>query len=109
MGELANRVPQLCKEFDIPREKVRVICVEAAPTALPGFDPELVEYAVTQLERKGIEFKIGTAIKECTEEGIIVSKDDQVEEIKSATVVWAAGVRGSHLIEKLDLRTCADV
>ncbi len=100
VGELANRVPQLCKEFDIPREKVRVICVEAAPTALPGFDPELVEYAVTQLERKGIEFKIGTAIKECTEEGIIVSKDDQVEEIKSATVVWAAGVRGSHVIEK---------
>ncbi|WP_110113754.1 NAD(P)/FAD-dependent oxidoreductase [Bacillus sp. CGMCC 1.16541] len=100
VGELANRVPQLCKEFDIPREKVRVICVEAAPTALPGFDPELVEYAVTQLERKGIEFKIGTAIKEATEEGIIVAKDDQVEEIKSATVIWAAGVRGSHLIEK---------
>ncbi|TYR78707.1 NAD(P)/FAD-dependent oxidoreductase [Priestia megaterium] len=100
VGELANRVPQLCKEFDIPREKVRVICVEAAPTALPGFDPELVEYAVTQLERKGVEFKLGTAIKECTEEGILVAKDDQVEEIKSATVVWAAGVRGSHLIEK---------
>ncbi|KSU87369.1 NAD(P)/FAD-dependent oxidoreductase [Priestia flexa] len=100
VGELANRVPQLCKEFDIPREKVRIICVEAAPTALPGFDPELVEYAVTQLERKGVEFKIGTAIKECTEEGILVEKDDQVEEIKSATVVWAAGVRGSHIIEK---------
>ncbi|MBM7704615.1 NAD(P)/FAD-dependent oxidoreductase [Metabacillus iocasae] len=100
VGELANRVPQLCKEFDIPREKVRVICVEAAPTALPGFDPELVEYAVTQLERKGVEFKIGTAIKEATEEGIIVAKDDQVEEIKAATVIWAAGVRGSYLIEK---------
>ncbi|KOO48504.1 NAD(P)/FAD-dependent oxidoreductase [Priestia koreensis] len=100
VAELANRVPQLCKEYDIPREKVRVICVEAAPTALPGFDPELVEYAVTQLERKGVEFKIGTAIKECTEEGIIVAKDDQIEEIKAGTVVWAAGVRGSYLIEK---------
>jgi NADH dehydrogenase len=100
VGELANRVPQLCKEFDIPREKVRIVCVEAAPMALPGFDPELVEYAVTQLERKGVEFKIGTAIKECTEDGIIVAKDDQVEEIKAGTVIWAAGVRGSYLIEK---------
>jgi NADH dehydrogenase len=61
---------------------------------------QLIEYAVTQLERKGVEFKIGTMIKECTPEGIIVSKDDQTEEIKSKTVVWAAGVRGSHIIEK---------
>ncbi|KYG28334.1 NAD(P)/FAD-dependent oxidoreductase [Priestia endophytica] len=100
VAEIANRVPKLCKEFDIPRDTVRIICVEAAPTALPGFDPQLIEYAVTQLERKGVEFKIGTMIKECTPEGIIVSKDDQTEEIKSKTVVWAAGVRGSHIIEK---------
>ncbi|MED3724798.1 NAD(P)/FAD-dependent oxidoreductase [Priestia filamentosa] len=100
VAEIANRVPKLCKEFDIPRDTVRIICVEAAPTALPGFDPQLIEYAVTQLERKGVEFKIGTMIKECTPEGIIVSKDDQTEEIKSQTVVWAAGVRGSHIIEK---------
>ncbi|MCA1031638.1 NAD(P)/FAD-dependent oxidoreductase [Bacillus timonensis] len=100
LGELSNRVPELCREYDIDNDKVRVICVEAAPTVLPGFDPELVEYAVNQLERKGIEFKIGTAIKECTETGIIVAKDDNVEEIKAGTVVWAAGVRGNSLIEE---------
>ncbi|WP_407936240.1 NAD(P)/FAD-dependent oxidoreductase [Litchfieldia alkalitelluris] len=99
LGELANRIPQLCKEYDVDHDKVRVICVEAAPTALPGFDPELVEYAVNHLTSKGIEFKIGTAIKEATETGIIVGKDDDVEEIKAGTVVWAAGVRGSSLIE----------
>ena len=52
VGELANRVPELCKEYNVPREKARIICVEAAPTALPGFDPALVEYAVKQLEKK---------------------------------------------------------
>ncbi|HHY71769.1 MAG TPA: NAD(P)/FAD-dependent oxidoreductase [Bacillus bacterium] len=100
LGELANRIPELCKEFDIDRKKVRVICVEAAPTALPGFNQSLVEYAMNYLEQRGIEFKIGTAIKECTPEGIIVAKDDYVEEIKAATVVWAAGVRGNSIIEK---------
>ena len=50
LGELGNRVPELCKEFDVPFEKVRVLCVEAAPMVLPGFDPELVDYAVRQLE-----------------------------------------------------------
>jgi NADH dehydrogenase len=100
LGELANRVPELCREYDIDPHKVRIICVEAAPTALPGFDPELVEYAVGLLERKGVEFKIGTAIKECTPEGIIVAKGDEVEEIKAGTVVWAAGVRGSYVIDE---------
>jgi NADH:ubiquinone reductase (H+-translocating) len=100
LGELVNRVPELCREYDVDPHKVRIICVEAAPTALPGFDPELVEYAVNLLERKGVEFKIGTAIKECTPDGIIVAKGDEVEEIKAGTVVWAAGVRGSSVIDE---------
>nr|WP_197277519.1 NAD(P)/FAD-dependent oxidoreductase [Bacillus sp. FJAT-27245] len=101
LGELANRIPKLCQEYDVDFHKVRVVCVEAAPTVLPGFDPELVDYAVATLERKGVEFMIGTAIKECTPDGIIVAKgEDEVMEIKAETVVWAAGVRGNSIIEK---------
>jgi NADH dehydrogenase len=101
LGELSNRVPELCHEYDVDFHKVKIICVEAAPTVLPGFDPELVNYAVSQLERKGVEFLIGTAIKECTPEGIFVAKgEDEPREIKAGTVVWAAGVRGNSIIEK---------
>jgi NADH dehydrogenase len=53
------------------------------------------------LERKGVEFLIGTAIKECTPNGIIVAKgEEEPREIKAETVVWAAGVRGNSIIEK---------
>ncbi|MFE8696694.1 NAD(P)/FAD-dependent oxidoreductase [Cytobacillus sp. FJAT-53684] len=101
LGELGNRIPELCKEYDVDPQKVKVICVEAAPMVLPGFDPELVNYAVSHLEKKGVEFRIGTAIKEATPEGIIVGKgEDEVEEIKAGTVVWAAGIRGNAIIEK---------
>ncbi|WP_406944624.1 NAD(P)/FAD-dependent oxidoreductase [Halobacillus sp. SY10] len=100
VGELANRVPELCKEYDIPREKVRIINVEAAPTALPGFDPELVEYAMNSLEARGVEFKIGAMIKEVTENKLVFEKDEQREEIETNMVVWAAGVRGNSLVEK---------
>jgi NADH:ubiquinone reductase (H+-translocating) len=101
LGELTNRVPELCREYDVDPHKVKILCVEAAPTVLPGFDPELVNYAVSQLERKGVEFLIGTAIKECTPEGIIVAKgEEEPREIKAETVVWAAGVRGNSIIEK---------
>ncbi len=100
LGELGNRIPELCKEFDIPQEKVRVLCVEAAPMVLPGFDPQLVEYAKTQLSKKGIEFSIGTPLVEATQEGVKIKKgEDEFEFIKAGTVVWAAGVRGNSLIE----------
>jgi NADH dehydrogenase len=101
LGELTNRIPELCREYDVDPNKAKIICVEAAPTVLPGFDPELVKYAVSQLERKGVEFLIGTAIKECTPDGILVAKgEEETWEIKAGTVVWAAGVRGNAIIEK---------
>ncbi len=100
LGELVNSISQLCREYNIERKKVRIICVEAAPVVLPGFDTELVSYAVKCLEKQGVEFRLGTVIKEGTEKGIIVVKDDKEEEINAATVVWAAGVRGSSIMEK---------
>jgi NADH:ubiquinone reductase (H+-translocating) len=100
LGELANRIPKLCKEYDVEPSRVHMICVEAAPAVLPGFDPELVEYAVAHLEKRGVEFKIGTPIKGATPNGIIVATGEtEVEEIKAGTVVWAAGIRGNSIIE----------
>ncbi|WP_368503402.1 NAD(P)/FAD-dependent oxidoreductase [Alkalihalophilus sp. As8PL] len=97
IGELSERLPELCSHYDIPREKVKMYVIEAAPTALPGFDPELVEYAMNLLESRGVEFKINCPIKEVTETGVTLASGD---EIKAETVVWATGVRGSSIIEK---------
>ncbi|SDM95093.1 NADH dehydrogenase [Fictibacillus solisalsi] len=102
VGELADRVPELCKEYDIPREKVRIINIEAAPNVLPGFDEELVEYAINNLERRGVEFLVNTPIKECNEDGVLLASG---EEIKAATVVWTGGVRGNHLVEEAGFET----
>ncbi|MCK6258316.1 NAD(P)/FAD-dependent oxidoreductase [Fictibacillus sp. KIGAM418] len=102
VGELADRVPELCKEYDIPREKVRIVNIEAAPNVLPGFDEELVEYAINNLERRGVEFLVNTPIKECNEDGVLLASG---EEIKAATVVWTGGVRGNHLVEEAGFET----
>ncbi|WAA11885.1 NAD(P)/FAD-dependent oxidoreductase [Fervidibacillus halotolerans] len=101
LGELVNRIPKLCDTYQIKRENVKVYCIEAAPTVLPGFDPELVKYAKSVLEKKGVEFLIGTPIKECTKEGVLVDQGNgETKLIKANTVVWAAGVRGNSVIEK---------
>ncbi|MBO8171779.1 MAG: NAD(P)/FAD-dependent oxidoreductase [Bacillaceae bacterium] len=97
VGELADRIPELCREFDVDPNLVRIINIEAAPTALPGFDPELVEYAMDVLKRKGVEFLINTPIKECTPDGVILANG---EEIKAGTVIWTGGVRGNHIVEE---------
>lgn len=102
VGELADRIPQLCKEYDVDPALVKIYNIEAAPTALPGFDPELVEYAMKVLENKGVHFKIGTAIKECSPDGVLLATG---EEIKSATVVWTGGIRGNHMLDEAGFET----
>ncbi|MDR6226316.1 NAD(P)/FAD-dependent oxidoreductase [Desmospora profundinema] len=102
VGELVDRIPHLCKQFDIPRDKVRLVNVEAAPTVLPGFDKELVDYAVQYLEERGVEFRINTPIEECTSEGVVLKGG---EKIQSSLVVWTGGVRGNALLEEAGIET----
>lgn len=96
VGELADRIPQLCKRYAVPQEHVRLICVEAAPTVLPGFDPELITYASNILTQKGVEFQIDVPIARCTPAGITLKNGEQ---IAAKTVVWTGGVRGNAIIE----------
>ncbi|MFD1848439.1 NAD(P)/FAD-dependent oxidoreductase [Oceanobacillus bengalensis] len=98
VGELSEIVPKLCKKYDIPRNKVRIINVEAAPSVLPMFDKDLVSYALQSLEARGVEFRMGAAISECTEEGFIVGEDKEL--IKGGTVVWTGGVTGNPVLGK---------
>ncbi|GIP24042.1 NAD(P)/FAD-dependent oxidoreductase [Paenibacillus sp. J22TS3] len=102
VAELADRIPGLCKEYDVDPSLVHIYNVEAAPTVLPGFDPELVEYAMEVLRKKGVTFKIGVAIKECTAKGVTLATD---EEIKAATVVWTGGIRGNRLVDAAGFET----
>ncbi|SQE72221.1 NADH dehydrogenase [Staphylococcus lugdunensis] len=99
LGELTDRIPELCNKYGVNQEKVRITCVEAAPKMLPMFSDELVNYAVKYLEDRGVEFKIATPIVACNEKGFVVKINDQEQQLEAGTSVWAAGVRGSQLME----------
>ncbi|MFD1067414.1 NAD(P)/FAD-dependent oxidoreductase [Oceanobacillus locisalsi] len=98
VGELADKVPELCKKYDIDRSKAKIINVEAMPSILPMFDDDLVAYGKQSLENRGVEFRIGTAIKECTEEGFVVGDDHEL--IKAGTIVWTGGVMGNPVLSE---------
>jgi NADH dehydrogenase len=98
VGELAERVPQLCKKYDIDRSKVRIINVEAAPSILPMFDKDLVAYGKKSLEDRGVEFRLDAKIQECKSDAFVVG--DENEEIKAGTIVWTGGVTGNSVLGK---------
>lgn len=102
VAELADRIPKLCKEYDVDPALVNIYNIEAASAALPGFDPDLVEYAMDVLRKKGVTFKLGVAIKEVTPNGVLLATG---EEIKSSTIVWTGGIRGNRMIEAAGFET----
>ena len=101
LGELTDRIPELCNKYGVDQSKVKITCVEAAPKMLPVFSDELVSYAVNYLEERGVEFRIGTPITAANKKGFVVKgEDDKEETVEANTVIWAAGVRGNELMEK---------
>ncbi|MCW2277631.1 NAD(P)/FAD-dependent oxidoreductase [Heliophilum fasciatum] len=102
VAELAERCYDLCEFHKIPYEQVRVICVEAGPGVLPGFPPALVEYAMKSLSSQGVEFRIGTAIKEVTPGRVKLAKGDQMDEVIADVIIWTGGVQGCELIGRCD-------
>ena len=100
LGELTDRIPELCSKYGVDQSKVKLTCVEAAPKMLPMFSDDLVSYAVKYLEDRGVEFKIATPIVACNEKGFVVEVNGEKQQLEAGTSVWTAGVCGSHLMEE---------
>jgi NADH dehydrogenase len=84
----------LRKDFRrIDPASARVVLVEAADRVLPPYPPDLSAKARRQLERLGVEVRLGAAVTAVRRDGIELGS----ERIAARTVVWAAGVAASPL------------
>jgi len=85
---------------NIERREVRVLLVEFADRLLGELPPSLGEYTRSFFEKRGIEVRLRTGIREAT--GIaIVTTDDEV--IGTRTLVATIGNAPSPLLARLDL------
>lgn len=75
-----------------------VLLVEAGPRLLTAFDPALSAKAQRQLERLGVQVRLGQAVTSVDADGVRVGN----EQIAARTVLWAAGVAASPLGQWLD-------
>ncbi len=97
LSELARHV--LASDFrSIDPRSATVHLVEAGPTILPAFDPDLSASALRQLEGLHVHVHTNTRVTNVEEWGIELSSGKR---IAAATVIWAAGVRPSQLTQGL--------
>jgi NADH dehydrogenase len=107
IAELSRRT--LKRDFrSINSRHARVILVDAAGQVLPPFGAKLGQKTKRELEKLGIEVKLGAMVTDVDERGLEVKlKDGRVERIQSVTKIWAAGVQANSLTATLATQTGA--
>ncbi len=102
IGELAHWVKKLCRQYNASRSDVRLYIVDVLPRVLNSIDERAASKAHAYMEKKlGIKVLLNTAIKEVTDEYI----DFGEEKLETKTLIWAAGVRASHDVDAMELKT----
>ena len=86
----------------VDRSQVLVRLVELGDALLAPFRPTLSEYARAQLEARGVEVRLHSAIEEVRPGQVLLHGG---EALPSDITVWAAGVAGDELARKLGLPT----
>ena len=88
LAELRNAaLPKAYPELDIAR--VRIVLVEMTDTVLGSFSPSLRDYTVKELQQRGVELRLGTAVAEVHEDCVVLSNG---EKLPAAATIWATGV-----------------
>ncbi len=101
VGELTEWLPILCKENGIDFKKEgRLISAEALGSILNMLPEKPRAKAVKYLEKQGVEIKLNSLITQVDAEGFTTKNGDV---IKTKTLVWTCGVRGTEFCEKLPL------
>jgi NADH:ubiquinone reductase (H+-translocating) len=71
----------------------RIVLLEGGPSLLPAFPDRLRRAAQRDLERVGVEVRVGSVVTDLAPGGVWLGE----EALRAETVIWAAGVAASPL------------
>ena len=89
-----KRYPR-CREVGM-----RWVLIDVADRIMPEIQPSLAAFTQRILEKRGIEFRLSTEVKEVTDRSVLLSNG---ETIICRTVCWTAGVKASPVAGQLGL------
>ncbi|MEJ7635077.1 NAD(P)/FAD-dependent oxidoreductase [Aeromicrobium sp.] len=92
-----NDMPVTYPELD--RNRVHITLIEMLPHVLGPFHPKLRDYARKSLEKRDVDLRLGTAVKEVREDGVLVEHDGVEEFLLAGIVVWASGITAHPTVQ----------
>lgn len=110
-GELMDLLLDARKHYpNIHRDDISVIVLEALPAILPGFSEALAKFAYEKMLERGIDIKLKTAVTsfdgtEVTVKKLNGSESEEIEVIRTNTLVWTAGVTPVNTIKRSMFKT----
>ncbi len=100
-GQLADRLKQLKARYNLPAQAGGVILVERRSGVL-GFEPDLDHDALDGLVLQGVDVRLGVRLAQAWPDRVRLSDGT---EIRTPTLVWTGGVRGTTPAASLGLPT----
>lgn len=98
LAELRNNdMPTTYPELD--RDRVHITLIEMLPYVLGPFHPKLREYARKSLSKRGVDLRLGTAVREVREDGVLVEHGGTEQFLPAGIVVWASGVTAHPTVQ----------
>lgn len=101
--ELAGMLAEMRRHV-LPRDfpglapRMRVTLIEGRDRLLGAFPEPLTQRALEQISELGVEVRLGALVESVDENGVRLRGG---ERLRARTVVWAAGIRGAALGERL--------
>ncbi|HYU19183.1 MAG TPA: NAD(P)/FAD-dependent oxidoreductase [Chloroflexota bacterium] len=101
IAEVLDFAYEACRFYPtINREDVRVILIHHGERLLPEIGPELADYALRALQRRGVEIRLNTGVSSADRSSVTT---DGGERIKTHNLVWTAGVAPSPVVAQLQV------
>lgn len=97
IGELAEYVPFLCKQFEIDREEVSLYNVDLLTRSVPILPKKLSAKVEKRLAKMGVKQLLGTKVVEIGKDYIVTEKDNVENKAAAGTVIWAAGIESADI------------
>jgi NADH dehydrogenase len=101
MGELFEWVDELCLEYGVDRNEVKLLVVEAMSRILTNLGDKSMKKAVKYMNKKGVEILTNSPITKVNEDSIEL-KSGRV--IRTRTLIWTGGVQNDKLSQEMDIK-----
>ncbi len=93
---------EVAKQSSLSDGLVRMVLVEPMKRLMSEVTQDLASYSQQQLEKAGVEIKLGAGIKSVNGDLIELTNGEQ---IRAKTLIWTAGVKASPLVSEMGAPT----